>query len=567
MQIIGIRFRPPLAFARLGGANSPMDNYVWREDPTIHGSARNVLDPALSFDVLDDGSLLPFTPTVIRFREHGKLRPIAPFFELWATVVHGADDGSGRPPGSTDEVALTAALLTKCGGALSSLVYTVSVANRKAARRTGSESDGFAATAQARGDDFTRHELLASSPAVPDGAPLVLSTLPIPLGFFQVIRPVAVPEAAVDLDVLRLRLTPARGEVYGPPSALSAVDEATRRSFEIVTPANRILNPAASWLRHRLAERDPQPSDTYDGADLGEQQSWGVVDDTCDGTITANLVIRGRTLSAMSRICVGPPDFAPDRRPFISLADDLADRDLGPVGAAQTAEEDTEAQHRLADLFQRIWETASMTNLDAIRARAIGDNRRNFPPHQSPPKTDRLSMRWPQDQPYASDNVRALGAGDPSPGELFFTRFVALAHVRLADEDALVDFFLQQAARVRQMVRPAYGAFHQLSETVRAEQDPEPDFRDPRINRDRMHDMRMPPYMRDEIFTALGLTRRQYEDIIGYLDGIAARGAAPADADAPALEALGGPSDGAAVSTPRRRAVDERLRLIGDQTP
>jgi hypothetical protein len=77
MQIIGIRFRPRLAFARLGGANSPMDNYVWREDPTIHGSARNVLDPALSFDVLDDGSLLPFTPTVIRFREHGKLRPIA----------------------------------------------------------------------------------------------------------------------------------------------------------------------------------------------------------------------------------------------------------------------------------------------------------------------------------------------------------------------------------------------------------------------------------------------------------------------------------------------------------
>ena len=82
-----------------------------------------------------------------------------------------------------------------------------------------------------------------------------------------------------------------------------------------------------------------------------------------------------------------------------------------------------------------------------------------------------------------------------------------------------------------------------------------------------MHDMRMPPYMRDEIFTALGLTRRQYEDIIGYLDGIAARGAAPADAEAPGLEALGGPSDGTAVSTPRRRAVDERLRLIGDQTP
>ena len=59
----------------------------------------------------------------------------------------------------------------------------------------------------------------------------------------------------------------------------------------------------------------------------------------------------------------------------------------------------------------------------------------------------------------------------------------------------------------------------------------DPNFRDPRINRDLMHDMRMPPYMRDEMFTALGLTRRQYEDIIGYLDSIAARGAAPPDAD------------------------------------
>ena len=347
---------------------------------------------------------------------------------------------------------------------------------------------------------------------------------------------------------------------------MSAVDETTRRSFEIVTPANRILNPAASWLRHRLAERDPQPSDTYDGADLGGQQSWGVVDDTCDGTITANLVIRGRTLSAMSRVCVGPPDFAPDRRPFLSLADDLADRDLGPVGADQAANQDTVAQHRLADLFQRIWETASMANVDAIRARAISDNS-NFPRHKCPPKTDRSSMRWPDDKPYASENIQALGGDDPSPGELFFTRFVALAHTQLADEDALVDFFMQQGQRVRQMVRPAYGAFHQLAETVRPEQDPDPNFRDPRINRDLMHDMRMPPYMRDEMSTALGLTRRQYEDIIGYLDSIAARSAAPLDTEAPALEAIRAPADGSPVSTPRRRAVDQRLRLIGDQTP
>ena len=97
VQITGIHFRPPLAFARLGGAASPMDNYVWRDDPTLHGSARTVVEPALTLEVLADGSVLPVMPSVIRFRQDGKLRPVAPFFELWATVTRAADE---EQPGS-----------------------------------------------------------------------------------------------------------------------------------------------------------------------------------------------------------------------------------------------------------------------------------------------------------------------------------------------------------------------------------------------------------------------------------------------------------------------------------
>ena len=221
--------------------------------------------------------------------------------------------------------------------------------NRKAARRTGDDGDSFGATAEARGDNFTPQPLRAASPARSDGTSLVSPDRPIPLGSFQVIRPIAVPDSAVDLDVLRIRFTPAAGEVYGPSTAVRGDDARTGRSYEMVPKANRVLNPASRWLQHRREDTDPQPSDTYDGAELESTQSWGVVDDTCDGTVAVTIVVGKRMLSATARVCVGPPDYAPDRRPFLSLADDLADRDLHMVEVDAATQ--ASAQRRLTDLF------------------------------------------------------------------------------------------------------------------------------------------------------------------------------------------------------------------------
>jgi hypothetical protein len=560
MRIIEIFFRPPLAIARLGGADTPMDSYVWREDPTVHGAARTVLDPAVSFEVLADGSLSAFIPSVIRFRDPGGLRPVAPFFELWARVELGSD---APTPGEVAEVPLTRELLTRVGAQLSDVVYGVRVANRKAARRTGAESDSFSAAVQVQGDDVTPRPLLASSPPSPDGIPLVVPEHPVPLGSFQVIRPVAGRVGPVDLDVLRVRFTPARGEVYGPPSAVVARDDRTGRAYEIVPLANRVLNSAASWVRYTGTDADPQPADTYDGADQGRNQSWGVVDDTCDGVITADLVVNGGRLSARARICVGPPDFAPDRRPFLSLADDLADRDHDPAGAEELLANEPDTQRRLADLFQRVWETASLVNVDAIRARALGDNL-GFPPPptENLPHTDEASMR-PPDTPYADAKVKSLIPDTPTDSvELVFTTLVALAHDQLAEEDELVDFLFNQSERLRLMIRPAYGAFHQLSATVAAGQEPDPGFRDPRVLRDLMHDMRMPPYMRDELSTALGLTRRQYQELMVYVAAVAVEleKAMPAEIEAPSATLLAR-SPATEVQTPLGRRVQHRLRL------
>jgi len=127
----------------------------------------------------------------------------------------------------------------------------------------------------------------------------------------------------------------------------------------------------------------------------------------------------------------------------------------------------------------------------------------------------------------------------------------------------LMNFLLNQAERVHQMIRPAYGTFEQFSPTVQPDQEPAPDFRDPRIFRDQMHDMRMPPYMRDELAGALGLTRHQYLTLMAYVDAIAtaAAEAAAAQPSAAAIEE----SQGLAATLSRmpfRRRVQHRLQRI-----
>jgi hypothetical protein len=390
----------------------------------------------------------------------------------------------------------------------------------------------------------------------------VVPERPVPLGWFQVIRPTGGVEAGgVDLGVVRVRFTPGRGEVYGPPAAAVGQDDDTGRFYEIVRPENRILNPAASWIRYDgsyTTYTNPEPSDTYDGADQGASVSWGVVDDTCDGVITAEVVVAGRRLLASARVSAGPPDFAPDRRPFVSLADDLADRELEPAAATDLLAAEAETQARLADLFQRVWETAGLVNVDAIRQRALGDNDGMLDKAKvgKLPYTDGRSMR-PQDTPYADAKVEAIIPPAGTPAGLPWSDLVGLAHDQLAEEDELIDFLLVQAERVHHMVRPPYGAVSELQPTVKADQAPDPSVRDPRILRDVMHDMRMPPYMRDEMARALGLTRRQYEELMRYVDAIR-----PAKKPSAGENLLAGTAKGAADAAARRpvrRRVAQRL--------
>ena len=215
MQVNEIYFQPPLAIARVGPGCSPMPNFRWVIDRTIHGGHRTAVQPDVTLSVKPDGALTAELPDHIEFSEEGKLRPVAPFFELWARYV----DADGEP----QDAPLTATLLSALGGRLDGVRYRLTLANRKAQRRTLSAACSFEGAVTVAGDDHAAHEISAFSPHNPGEIPLVAPERPIPLGSVQVIRPRVGEQEfppdhqTINFDTLRVRFTPARGEVYGTP--------------------------------------------------------------------------------------------------------------------------------------------------------------------------------------------------------------------------------------------------------------------------------------------------------------------------------------------------------------
>jgi hypothetical protein len=520
MEITEVYFLPPIAIARLGASDTPLDCFVWDTDRSIHGANRTVIRPAVTLRVMADGSLRPFVPNAIQFRDGALLRPVAPYFELWATVRNGT---------ARKEKPLTISLLRRFGATLSSVEYTISVANRKAQRRTGLAACAYLARQGVRGDDHQRKPLMAYSPHNSGTVPLVTRDRPISLGHFQVIRPINRKVMNVDLSTLRVRFTPAKGQVYGPRTAIAgpasplppgqALDAVTLggRLHEIVPEDNRILSPHTKWSEYIMdadKQEDPQPSDSYDGANVGNSRSWGVVDDSCDGIIEAQVAIKGVRFVATARVLSSCPDFAPDRRPLNSLADDLADRDLMPVEInSQDRSQIAQTQTEIADLFERAFETASLINLDSNRYRALTENATSKQDH---PQVNFDSMTG-KDKPPA-DLTADLFPSPPIPSDedLPYSDVAHLRHGELSDIEILLDLFSQNATKVKDIIRPAFGRFHQLAKRPPAK--PNPNFRDPRVARDQLHDMRMPPYMRDSDALPLSITHRQYDALTKLLD-------------------------------------------------
>ncbi len=361
-KILSIFISPPIAFARLGSSSVPQDAYSWVRSSDPRSDGETTIEPSWSLRVSLDGSIEAFKPTEISFVDNsGNVRPVAPFFEFWARV--------GEPGGATREVPLTQALLTQHSAGLK---VSVEAHNLKAARRTRNPNLGFG-TQQPVTISASTHAptaLLGSSPRSAT-TPMVPRDRNIPLGSVQITQsmpqPADVPVAEVNLATIRLRLTPAKGLFYGPPSTIGTG----------VGPEQGFLSSDAGWANAEI-DSPVQPSDTYAGAENADGRSRGIVDDTCEVRFEATLTLAGgaQSLTARATAFVGPPDFAPDRRPFLSVADELNDRMQDAADRnAQTMGADRDAW--VEDLFERIYETVSLLNVDRYQGLAI-----TLPPDQ-----------------------------------------------------------------------------------------------------------------------------------------------------------------------------------------
>lgn len=567
-HVIGLFFDPPMAIARVGRSPEPMDAYRWEIDENPHRGVQTRIVPAPSLhleSVSGDGHwphrLVVATPDRITFKDRkGRVRPVAPFFELWARVQD--------PDGSLVNVPVTPLFLKARKAKLADLVFTVDAGNRKAQSRTKLASCAAVAHVSFAADSYRPHRLDAISPRTRDQVPLVRPDAPLPLGSVQTFLPGnGAPDCRTRLDQIRLRFTPGKGDAFGPPDAdVATASPRPPGDFEpavteyglnhrMTRPENRILSPATPWsgfnFRTGGTPKWPTPQDSYDGAREGSGDGWGTIDDTCDLILQAALTLDGRVFRASARAFAGPPDFAPDRRPMYSIRDELDDRELPPP------EPDPETTpDEILDLFRRIFETASLVNLDQRRAWALAGNAGilGASDPEDPawddglsPKLGPKSMRA-GDAPYAEltpDYTPELGdariSAPAGSGRLPFTQVVQQVHARMADSLILREFLARRPSRVRRIVRPPFARLADLPRRVGVQKpaavpvgkwdlspkkrgtprtpDPDPPrYRDPRDVMDQTYDMRMPPYMRHSMGVPLSITRRQYDLLMAYLD-------------------------------------------------
>lgn len=513
-------FTPAVAIARLGGSSSPMEAFDWGPgDPHTVGETR--VRPAWSFNVDALGNVTAFLPTELHLRDGALQRPVAPFLELWALIGDGPQTDWSPAP-------VTTALLTANGTTESEVAFTVTAMNMKAARRTGNPALRFGTFPSVTLNAGEHDAVALQGLSPPDAAnPMIPPGRHIPLGGVQVLRTQPQPAAEVipaevRLDVLRLRYTPAHGLFYGPPQAAGPQPA----DGPAVPPERAFLNPDAGWMNAAFFTDagTPQtavitPADTYDMFRRDNRGvSLGVVDDTCELVIAATVQIGGVSLTARANVTVGPPHFAPDRRPFLSLADEINDREYDPARDSSLTPEVYDRW--IEDLFERVYETASLLDLDFWRS----NRGATVPPDQQRPR------RLPPDD-GVEPAEQAMGGKDPlrdpditipapAPGEPFpLSERARERHRTLSDLSQLSSWLLQHPDRLDALIRKPFAVSAEESGLLTT--------------------MQMPPFMRNSNALPLTLAEWQYRLLMAWKDDLIASGLVEAVTEAgPPLSTL-----------------------------
>ena len=428
---------PPLAFARVGGSPTPCENFYWGQDHlTPGGSARTRIVPAETLTVAEDGIVIAHEPNGrVTFKDQHGFRPVCPFFE-----VHAAweEDGTTKEGPVTRALLDRFGLSDRD---LNWEVKVVNIKAFHFTRSSGDRIEASVQIpgGSFTRHRLEGRSLGAGEPLVPTGQYIpfgsVQATQPSeeipefrlrftpPAG--KVYAPGNILERVAALPMPQLPFKSSEEALQRLAQGLASPHELLRdflRSFNFawrgfkLPPEQCLLNPASPWNRHelisltdllgqvqsylpRLAEiqalmgpgdrseliralRGPRtdignlpPSVFAYAAEASDALvSVGMMDDTGDGTISVTL---GK-LTAMARVVIAPPSFAPDRRLPVSIADGLADRvardevrDRAWVSDGNRHEADIE----VADMLDRAYETAGLQNVDAVADFCRQENR------------------------------------------------------------------------------------------------------------------------------------------------------------------------------------------------
>lgn len=478
-----------MAIARLGDSSVPQDAFIWADTLSPRGGDETMLLPQWTLDIQPDGSVKPRLPDNLQFRDGEQIRPVCPFFEIWALM---GEPGSAN--NTWQATPLTPALLQAHGATTNDVLLHFNAINAKAARRRNNPDLRFGTfpPLELRANQLTVADVLGVSP--PGIAqPMIPVGRNIPLGKLRFIQSLPQPATGttpwadkVNVEILRFRFTPPNGRFYGPPAA-SLTSTADRRQFVAVPTTQAFLNADADWHGQPTRSLDA-PADTYDTVDgSGTGPSLGVVDDTFDARITIELSLPNRpVLTAEATLFVGPPDYAPDHRPFLTLADEINDR-AAEASARSDALSPLERDQWRQDHAKTL-DSTEMTNpiasdgLDDDRAMGARDKLRN---HSTP-------------TPIAA----AIAGVDPLP----LSAHARSRHRTLSDLVELKRFVRENPERLKQLIRPAFEVPPGEGPGLDAAGNPHQE----------LTSMQMPPFMRNSNAQPLTLSAWQYELLLNW---------------------------------------------------
>jgi len=357
MKILDIRILPPIAIGRLGSSENTMEAFNLKvlEDKPL--DFRHII-PKESL-CIDEGTgeITSYCPDKIIFKDaknidvkNGKIRPVAPFLEVFAITDQNPDI----------LVPLTTHLLDEAGLSIHDISWNVDVGNIKLYRRTQKKSDKIEAEIK----NITSHEripLNGNCKNFRDGKTL-------PLGHVQFIRP------NDEFPEIRFRYTPGPGKVYGAkttriekqgkPAVCDPIYESDPDHFLIYKEDGPWVGYVEGNQKWPILTNPASIFAGYDGTDEEGNDirvSWGYLDDECDGFASVRLNnTDGKVLEARAHISAGPPAFAPDTLPVRVVTDELEQILLGPDVDKEVPIEEAEEIIRRALETVRLMNTAIM---------------------------------------------------------------------------------------------------------------------------------------------------------------------------------------------------------------